>query len=122
MKLETEIEELFRLSLGENGGLDENRARKVCEFIEKCSDKPVEAYKAYLKLVKDKAEKDKASIESAAPLPEDSMQELKKIVLSMNPSVSISVKINPDLIAGVKLSVGDEIVENSVRAALEKLK
>lgn len=64
-----------------------------------------------------------ALIETAFPIDAGALGELvvaleKKFSLRLNPSVVIS----PELIGGVRVTVGDEVLDTSVRAHLEQMK
>jgi len=61
-------------------------------------------------------------VESAAPLPADFRGRLESLVTRVYGSgVSTSFEENPALIAGIRVQVGSDVYDGSVRAALAGL-
>ncbi len=66
---------------------------------------------------------EKATAESAVPLSDDEMTRLKKelSVLTGN-EIILSNVINPDVIGGVLLRIGDKVIDGSLKKRLEDMK
>ena len=117
-----EARQLFR-SCQVNGLLDENRVRKVVALL--LAKKPrsyVEILSRLYRLVKLDVEQHQAHIESAVPLPADlqadTTSQIKKFY---GAGVDITFTRNPALIGGLRIQVGSDLYDGSVRTRLEKL-
>jgi F-type H+-transporting ATPase subunit delta len=64
-----------------------------------------------------------AEVTAAVQLTEAQEETLKQKVqnLTQSQSVELSVKINPDLIGGVIIKVGSQIIDASIRGQLRRL-
>src|SRR5271170_3379462 len=114
--------QLFRSS-HVNGILDENRVRKTVALLS--TQKPrsyVEILSRLHRLVKMDLEQHAARVESATPLPADLqadvMNEIKK---KYGAGVGIAFAQNPALIGGLRIQVGSDLYDGSVKMRLEKL-
>lgn len=114
--------QLFR-SCHVNGLLDENRVRNVLTLLmEKKPRGYVEILSRLYRLVKLDLEQHQARIESAVPLPADlqadTANQIKKIY---GAGVDIAFSQNPALIGGLRIQVGSDLYDGSVKTRLEKL-
>ena len=117
-----EARQLFRSCLV-NGLLDENRARQCVTLV---AQKQPRGYVAILsrlhRLVKLDQEQHSAHVESATPLAADLQAEvaerMKKIY---GDGLDISFSQNPELIGGMRIQVGSDLYDGSVKTRLEKL-
>jgi F-type H+-transporting ATPase subunit delta len=114
--------QLFR-SCHVSGLLDEGRVRQVVTLL--VAQKP-RGYVGILsrlhRLVKLDLERRAASVESATPLPESSQSELTNRLKSIyGAGVSISFSQNPALLGGLRIQVGSDLYDGSVKMRLEKL-
>ncbi|MGO8836525.1 MAG: FoF1 ATP synthase subunit delta [Limisphaerales bacterium] len=114
--------QLFR-SCQVNGLLDAGRVRQAVTLV--LARKPrryVEILSRLHRLVKLDVERRTARVESAAPLPADLQagvaDRLKKIY---GAGVEISFDRNPALIGGLRVKVGSDLYDGSIRTRLEKL-
>ena len=114
--------ELFRSCLV-NGLLDENRARAV---VQKLAESKPRGYLGtlsyFLRLVKLDLVRHTARIESASPLPPElrvSVQE--NLAQAYGPGLSASFNENPALIGGMRIRVGSDVYDGSVRGRLNAL-
>lgn len=63
-----------------------------------------------------------AEVASAFPLSDDQIAAISKLLQSKYGSeVKLSVSVDPDLIGGVRIKVGDEVIDASVREKLSKM-
>ena len=113
---------LFRSCLA-NGLLDENRARAVAQKLAESKPRGYLGTLSYfLRLVKLDAVRHTARIESASPLPAElraSVQE--NLSQAYGPGLNTSFVENPALIGGMRIRVGSDVYDGSVRGRLNAL-
>jgi F-type H+-transporting ATPase subunit delta len=114
--------QLFRSCLA-NGLLDENRVRQAVTLL--AQKKPrgyVEILSRLHRLVKLDVEQHAARVESATALPDDLrnevMGELKK---KYGNGINASFTQTPALIGGLRIQVGSDLYDGSVKTRLDKL-
>ena len=114
--------QLFR-SCQVNGLLDENRVRQAVTLV--LARKPrryIEILSRLLRLVKLDLERRTARVESAAILPGDLQTDVAgRIKKIYGDSVDISFGQNPALIGGLRIKVGSDVYDGSVKAKLDNL-
>jgi F-type H+-transporting ATPase subunit delta len=114
--------QLFR-SCQVNGLLDENRVRQAVTLV--LAQKPrryLEILSRLLRLVKLDLERRTARVESAAILPGDLQSDVaNRIKKIYGDRVDIAFGQNPALIGGLRVKVGSDVYDGSVRAKLERL-
>ena len=117
-----EARRLFR-SCQTNGLLDENRVRQAIKLLSE--EKPrgyVEILSRLHRLVKLDLEQHSARVESAMPLPADLQSDVaNEIKKKYGAGVSISFAQNPALIGGLRIQVGSDLYDGSVKMRLQKL-
>jgi F-type H+-transporting ATPase subunit delta len=114
--------QLFR-SCQVNGLLDENRVRQTVTLLS--TQKP-RGYVGILsrlhRLVKMDLEQHAARVESAAPLTPDLQADVTgEIKRKYGAGVSISFAQDPALIGGLRIQVGSDLYDGSVKMRLERL-
>ena len=117
-----EAKQLFR-SCTMDGLLDEKRAREVVRRV--LESKP-RGYLAILshfeRLVKMDVERRTALVESAAPLPQELQNRVQAdLSRSYGPGLNISFAQNPALIGGLRIKVGSDVYDGTVKARLTTL-
>ena len=114
--------QLFR-SCHVNGLLDESRVRQTVKLLGE--QKPrgyVEILSRLHRLVKMDLEQHAARVESALPLTADLQAEVSGgIKRKYGAGVSISFAQNPALIGGLRIQVGSDLYDGSVKMRLQKL-
>ena len=114
--------QLFR-SCRVNGLLDEARVRQTVALLAR--QKPrgyAEILSRLHRLVKMDLEQHAARVESATPLSADLRAELTSgIKRKYGAGVSVSFAQNPELIGGLRIQVGSDLYDGSVKIRLEKL-
>ena len=117
-----EARQLFR-SCRVNGLLDENRVREAVALL--LAKKPrgyVEILSRLHRLVKMDLEQHMARIESATPLPSDLQADVANRIREIYGSgADIAFSQNPALIGGLRIQVGSDLYDGSVKTRLEKL-
>jgi F-type H+-transporting ATPase subunit delta len=114
--------ELFSLSIVD-GSVSADRVAGVLEYVEKHgTPNPVMVLKAYQRLVATEVAKGRALVEHAGAV-DDAM--LAAIAAAMTRkygrAVTATAKPNAELIAGLRVHVGDDIYESSVAGQLAAL-
>ena len=106
-----------------NGVLDENRVRQAVSSV--ITQKP-RGYLATLshfqRLVKLDIERRTARVESAAPLPDELATSVKsELAWRYGQNLNVSFVVNKDLIGGLRVKVGSDVYDGSIRARLNEL-
>ena len=117
-----EARQLYRLCQA-NGLLDENRVRQTVSLL--VSKKP-RGYVGILsrlhRLVKLDLEQHAASVESATPLAADLQAEVAARMKTIyGAGLDISFRQNPALIGGLRIQVGSDLYDGSVKTRLDQL-
>jgi F-type H+-transporting ATPase subunit delta len=126
MKLSKEArkvsKELFRSSFSE-GQLDAEKVRGFAREI--VAGKPrhyVEILKNYHRLIRLEMDKRHAIIESATPLSWDTTEHvLRDLRNKYGEGLTTDFRVNPDLIGGLRIRVGSDVWDGSVRGRLDRL-
>jgi F-type H+-transporting ATPase subunit delta len=119
-----EAKQLFRLCLV-NGRVDEDRVRKVVQSVVESKRRGYFALLSYFqRLLKLDHAQHTAEIESAVPITPDLESKVQAgLDQAYGPGISASFVHNPALIGGVRIRIGSDVYDGSVRsglAALEK--
>lgn len=106
-----------------DGVLDENRVRAAVRKVAAARGRGYMSVLLYLqRLVKLELQRRAARVESPVPMPEHLQQQ---IVADLNRlygrGLRISFAQNPDLIGGLRVKVGSDVYDGTIRARLEKL-
>ena len=113
---------LFRSCLVD-GKLDAPRVRAVTEAL--ADGKPrgcLAVLQNFARLVRLELERRHAVIESAAPLTEAELAQVRaEIVRTHGADLTFEAAVRPDLIGGLRIRVGSDVWDGSVRARLEAL-
>jgi F-type H+-transporting ATPase subunit delta len=114
--------ELFHSCLV-NGVLDENRVRQAVTLV--LAKKPrsyVEILSRLQRLVKLEVERRATRVESATPLPPDLQTKVtERLGKIYGAGLSVSFVQNPALIGGLRIQVGSDLYDGTVRARLTTL-
>ena len=118
-----DAKQMFRASFN-NGALDESRVRKAVAAV--VAQKP-RGYVAILsqlqRLVKLDLDRRTASVESATVLsPEQKSVVEKDLNRKYGAGLNITFSQNPALLGGLRIQVGSDVYDGSVRARLENLR
>ena len=113
---------LFRTCLV-NGLLDESRTRKVVQrVIESKRRGDLALLSHFRRLVKLEHARHTAEVESAVPVPADLRASIQAgLARAYGPGISASFVHNSELIGGMRIKVGNDVYDGSVRARLAAL-
>jgi F-type H+-transporting ATPase subunit delta len=114
--------QLFRASF-RDGQFDEAAAREaVREFLERKSRHLAGVLEEYRRLVRLELQKRHALIESAKPLtPEMEDEVWRDLAVRYGAELVTDFRVNPDLIGGLRVKIGDDVWDGSVRGRLNRL-
>jgi F-type H+-transporting ATPase subunit delta len=117
-----EARQLFR-SCQANGLLDENRVRQIVKLLgERKPRGYVQILSRLHRLVELDVQQRTARVESAEPLPAGLQTEVTgRIKKNYGDGLDISFSQNPALIGGLKIRVGSDLYDGTVKTKLERL-
>ena len=117
-----EAKRLFRLCFVD-GLLDASRVRQVAHRIMEARRRGSPALlHHFLYLVKLDLVRHTAEVESATPLPDELRASIQAdLARRYGPGISASFAHNPALIGGMRIKVGSDVYDGSVRAGLDEL-
>lgn len=117
-----EAKQLFRYCLV-NGLLDENRVRKVVQYAIAAGHRNSAAIVShFVRLVKLELVRRTAMVESAVPVPPDLQAAIEAgLTRRYGPGLTTAFAQRPELIGGMRIQVGSDVFDSSVRAALAAL-
>ncbi|MBK8094681.1 MAG: ATP synthase F1 subunit delta [Verrucomicrobiaceae bacterium] len=114
--------QLFRACMVE-GKLDESRVRTVVSGI--ASSKPrgyIGMLDAFSRLVANEVDRQRAQVESASALAPATQSELQaSLSKKYGRQLTLDFSVNPELLGGIRVKVGSDVWDGSVKARLEGL-
>ena len=121
-KIARSARRLFRLCLV-NSVLDEARTREVARRIALSGRRGSRAILSnFLRLVRLDLARRVAMVESAAPLPDDVRESVAAgLASTYGAGVTATFSVNPALVGGMRIKVGSDVYDGSVRARLAAL-
>lgn len=115
--------QLFRACIV-NGKLDEARARSVVALVtEKRPRGFIGILENFARLIRGEVERQNATVESATPLSDDMRYQLKAgLTKKYGREITLEYQVVPELLGGIRVKVGSDVWDGSVKARLETLK
>jgi F-type H+-transporting ATPase subunit delta len=119
---EREARQLFRFCVV-GGSIDENRVRLVAKNVLQSRHRGyLPLLGRFKRLLEHECARHKAEIESAAPLPSDLRDRVRtELTTVYGPGLTWQFVQNPQLIGGMRIKVGSDVYDGSVRAGLAAL-
>ncbi|HCN76899.1 MAG TPA: H(+)-transporting ATPase [Verrucomicrobiales bacterium] len=115
--------QLFRACMVD-GKLDESRVRLVVSQV--AASKPrgyIAILDSFQGMVKTELENQRALVESATPLTPDLQASLKtSLCQKYRRDLALEFQVRPELLGGIRVKVGSDVWDGSVKARLEALK
>lgn len=107
----------------ENGQVSEARVRDVLTWFEQKTPANAAAIlREYQRLIEREINRSLARIEHAGPLPEGTSAAIAASLAKLyGRPVNATARENPALLAGVRISIGDDVFERSIASQLETL-
>lgn len=126
MKISKEVHaqarRLMRLCLGEDGLLQEDTVRLVAARLQ--AEQPrnyLALLTAFAELIRLEQARRTATITSAVPLTPEEQAAIRSKLDARTPGLRYQWLVEPTLIAGMTVRVGDELTDASVRSRIERL-
>ena len=106
-----------------NGRLDDDRVRQVVQRVLAAKKRDASAVLAhFLRLVRLDCARHTATVESATPLPADVQAIIQAgVTRRYGPGLVMAFSQRPALLGGIRVQVGCDVYDGSVRAGLEAL-
>lgn len=121
-QLQKTVSKLADLSF-QDGRIIESRVIQSIKILKSLPKyEAIEALSDYLKDLKRQQRQYTMYVETTAPLSISQLQRIKKIVEKRHRITKIETKINPEILGGFKLKVGDEIWDESVLGRIGQVK
>jgi F-type H+-transporting ATPase subunit delta len=110
---------LYRLTL-RDGMVDEGRARQITRRLAESGQRgSLQVVDDFLRLVRLDLERHTAVVESAEPLPADLRADVAaSLAKTYGSGIAASFSVNPALIGGMRVKVGSDVYDGSVRGRL----
>lgn len=126
MKMNKEVRQLSRALLRSSltdGQLDQGRISSLVKsLLEKRPRNYVAVLEAYKRLLRLEIEKRSAVIETATELAPDAARQLtENLKQKYGNDISMQFVTNPDLLGGMRIRVGNDVWDSSVRNRLQRL-
>jgi F-type H+-transporting ATPase subunit delta len=126
VKISTDIRRLSRNLVRASfvdGALDRAKINSLVQsIIEKKPRNYIQLLENYQRLLRLEVEKRRATIESASELdPEAGRQIVAGLERKYSPGLTTELVVNPALLGGVRVRVGSDVWDSSVRNRLERL-
>ena len=116
------IEELVRVSFVDNK-LYKPKVDQIIKTLGGLSKgTAIAALSMYLMGIKREADKSRLVIESAIPLSLKQIDRVEDIINRTHPVFETEVIINPKLLGGIKLKIGDTVFDDSLMNRIEQLR
>jgi F-type H+-transporting ATPase subunit delta len=126
MKLSKEARKLSRhlfQSSFTDGRLDESKVRHLLSQITTAKPRHyIDVLKNYQRLLRLEAEKRHAVVESAVALPPETVWTVEhNLKMKYGRDLTTEFRVNPELIGGLRVRIGSDVWDGSVRNRLERL-
>lgn len=116
------IEELVRISFV-NNKLSKPKVDQIIKTLGSLSKgTTIAALSMYLMGIKREADKSRLVIESAIPLSLKQIDRVEDIINRTHPVFETEVIINPKLLGGIKVKIGDSVFDDSLMNRIEQLR
>lgn len=113
---------LFRACV-EDGNLKDDRVKKAVQNV--VDQKPrgyIQILNHFLRLVKTDIQNRTARVESANSLDDTAKKSIEELLTNRyGNALMISFDVNPELIGGLRIQVGSDVYDGSVRSRLQKI-
>lgn len=120
--VQAQARRLMRLCISPQGLLDEDAVRQVANTItEKKPRNYIPLLAAFTELVRLQQAQHTATITSAIPLTPAEQADICAKLDARTPGLQYQWKVNPDLIAGITVQVGDQVTDASVKSRIERI-
>lgn len=119
---QAEARRLIRLCINASGLLDEKIVRQIASRIE--AERPrhwLPLLTAFKELVRLEVKRRTATITSAVPLTEAEQAQIRAKLDARKTGLRYSWQVDPALVAGLTVQVGDDVTDASVKSRIQRL-
>jgi len=121
-QIEKIIPELVKVSFKENR-LYKPKVDQIIKVLGKLSKgTAIRALTLYMKGLKQYLGQYRLTIESSVPLTKSQIDQIEELINQSQPVFETEVNINPDLLGGIKIRVGDNIYDDSLADKIEQVR
>lgn len=121
-QLQKLISKLIELSI-KDGRIVESQVIKSIKTLKTLpKSQAISALSEYLKALKREERKYTMYVEAAIPLSSKQVQKMKKIVEKKTKITKVVTSINPEILGGFKLRIGDEIWDETILGKMNQVK
>lgn len=120
--VQAQARRLMRLCINTQGLLDEDAVRQVANTItEKKPRNYIPLLAAFTELVRLQQAQHTATITSAVPLSPAEQADIRTKLDARTPGLHYRWEVDPELIAGLTVQVGDQVTDASVKSRIERI-
>lgn len=121
-QLEKLIHKLVRVSFIK-GKLNQPKIRQIIDILKNLSKgNAIKSLTMYLELLKKRLDQNRLFIESPIKLSDSQINEIVKTVERTTDVYETEVLVNPALLGGFKLKIGDQIYDDSIESKISQVK
>ena len=121
-QLQKAVTKLVEVSF-KDGKIVESQITKAIKVLKSLPNyQVIEALSQYLRLLKREERKYTMYVEAAIPLSSAQLQKMKKIVEKKTKITKVVTSLNPDILGGFKLRIGDEIWDETILGKINQVK
>jgi F-type H+-transporting ATPase subunit delta len=119
----TFAKKLLYLSKDENSNLSEQRIKSILQILSNLPPtRLTPILKLYLKNLKNELQKNRAIIENAGKLSQKTINSIKQTLSQKyNRTITVTQRDNPDLIAGLRIRIADDLYDLSIAGRLQTI-
>lgn len=121
-QLQKTVNQLVDASFKDGRILETAVTRSIKALKSLATDEAIKALSEYLKALRRKEREYIMYIETAIPLSPVQISKARKIVERKHKITKVLVSINPEILGGFKLRIGDEIWDESVAGKIQQVK
>ncbi|OGE19433.1 hypothetical protein A3J19_01900 [Candidatus Daviesbacteria bacterium RIFCSPLOWO2_02_FULL_41_8] len=121
-QLQKTVRKLVDLSFKEDRISEVSVTRSIKILKSLPSSEAIQALSEYLKALRRKEREHTMYVESVVPLSPIQVKKMKKIVEKRVKITKVLVNINPEILGGFKLKIGDEIWDESISGKIMQVK
>lgn len=120
--LQKKIYKLAEVSF-RDGNMVESQISKAIQLLKsQPTSEAIQALSEYLKQLKRKQRQHTMYVETVIPLSKQQIKKMQKIVGKEAKITKVVTNINPEILGGFKLKVGDQIVDASILGKINQIK
>lgn len=116
------VNDLLEISFADGKIVEKNVAKTIKVLKSLPASKSIFALSEYLKRLKRKEREHTMYIETAIPLSDSQVNEMKKIMEKKIRITKVLVNMNPEILGGFKLKIGDQIWDESILGKIGQVK